>query len=1311
MKVKEVKYTVFSPQNNDDQSLLDAELDLRKNYPRLLAVLYSKDLWTFALNGDDPPNPNAKFGLKASPVKSFDPHNMYKSNAGTPSSLMSLLCATFIKAIKKQLVLTLVLRRELIPFGSAGLLPGSSHILHIEPKLVETGDLLVSLTTRQHNFELLNEYPVSQRSVNKENTIYLVPSGIRAYLTDETLAESTASKPLNATSIAESLETLHGIQIDVDACTWIRLIPNLAHLNGMTAPVADFFKPVPNNKFLVWPAELCVVQPASKLRATEINWKKEFTDPLSLIDSFVKLKATATTKTPSAVPTAHNTPADVDHLHHTHHIETPSSKPTPDGFPLQATAPITEEPRKEEELSSNKDEWDDLDAELFGGDSPNAEPDFDFFDEPKSATNVITGHANANTDTLMLDNDIDLDDDDDLGLHADLASELEMLAGQDEDGAPESLIPIDTEDKPATHTQTPDPYDIPLHEMMMPSTPPYTDPGAPLPVQSPKTVSRKRSIFSPLNFNPIIKSNVDDKYANGGKFHVASSDTPTGETSGGTPATVLDEGFGKDEGDDDDSEDEGDSESGSESESDEDEVGNSIVTGDDLVSSNMSIPPEGSIEPDLKRIKTDGTPSTQSFEGVISENKAGSLSPGVASNGNPNIWPFLLRMIPLHTMPDQVYLDSPNISKEGSEELVDTLIDQVVWDDSCLSEVIPRGLCFEESECDNLHRAIALVYPEFHPTSLSEYSGIPYNKPQKTPTVIESPLSSFKAPDYSHGTEFITTPPQVKEAQEPAEESKSCFVISQPKVKVKRLHQEISVNASAVHLWNTLSFGSLTGQKDVRVLMLSPKEVSEQATYFLSSLVQVYKKCQLGEMEKMVYSAQGAPGLITAGFNDVDYEDQVLSGFRAAHQILVRGMNYKDIVVIFPDYGEDLTSTISITKIFLKIKQTLLTTSSGKTLPIKVHLKIISSSFVTHDGVFSVLSINRLARMALCIFNNVCNPQDTFAKLSSSPSYKINFQLTERPVAEKILAQDSFIHLAFERSIDKEWCVAAWADNKANVRKVKAWAGSTKTKEPLEKVMDEMWQITISLSSKLKGRKYLVLTRSNGMITDDELLQLKRMSSKSKDLTLILVSMNQNTRLLLKANDPGFPFNQLFNQDESFSGALTSNKVEAAGTVGSSTGLTPSTIFTPQPAVNSPDLFTMGRATTHDSPSEGRHADDGSVINDVSDTVYGLTTDYASPLANTPTRLSIKTGFLIKPVKHTNNKLQAFELNLLSCPSTFSSWDLMHELLIQCRNLATIGELYGVTHPNDSLIPWHVKAVDKAMKCLTHVKIDNGSQT
>jgi hypothetical protein len=1245
-KVSEIKYVVFRS-STDDQALFEAELQLRRDNSKVLAVLYPKELWTFSIDGSEPPAPSSEFQLKQSSTQRFDPRELHKSQGTSSHGLSSLIAATLVKAVKKMLLISLSSRKELVMFGNCGLLEDQDELLLLEPRIMETGDLLISMCSRAHKFEYL-VHQFHSVDINSKYAIYLIPSGIRCYIAGDTLAEALTPRPVNAAKIAMTLQLHHSIIVDKNNCQWVKVIPNLQHLNGMTSQISNFLRPVTNTKSIAWPLELCLIQPVEKIRNGLVSELDDY-DPMSLIDDFVKLKATGTTKTPSTVPTANNTPAEFGVIHS---IEPPTSKPTP----LQSNSLMPSE-QPEAPQDNVPDDWDDLDEELFGGDEV-TDVDFSFFDDGTEPKDDDAELEEALNDALM-------DDDDDAQQVTDLASELELLTGP----TPKAIGSLT-----ASRNGTVDPYDIPLHEMMIPSTPPYTDPGAPLPVASPKA-QRKKSIFSPLTFNPIIKSNVDDKYANGGKFHVSTVETPTGETQ--IPNLPLSDGFsvGHDEGDSEDSE---SSETDNDSMSDEEDDRATLSPkykepSTELLNSapvTVISPAEGSLEPEMKNSRI-STPDIQ-LENVNAD---------LGSNGSPNPLPFLLRSIPVTTMPEHFYDDNPVIE---SISILDEILEQAVWDDSCLADSLPKESDRGSVESENLNRAIAQIFPDFHAISLSELTESSFANPKD----LESPESGFKQSDYSQNHVDYAT------HKDHANHDRNVFVIPEPKVKVKRLNQVISTNASALNLWNLMSFEPLNAAKDFRVLMLSKKSLFEQSDYFLSTFIQTYEKCRLGSVERLHVN-----GLVENGI--VDSNSDLMTALTQLNQQLLRGMNYNEILIVIPDEDQDLKSLVEKVRLFENLKAKLVSTSGKGVIPITVSLKIVPQSFITNNGVLSVVSVNRLTRLSLSIYNKLQKKDEIYTNLSASLPQRIRFQLTQEPIADKILSEDSFIHLAYERSIDKCWFVASWTNEKSEFQKVKAWQLEPETKNSLEGVMDEIWKITVELSKKVSGRKYLVLTRLNGVLADDELLQWKRLTSKTTSLTMVIVSVNTDSGLLLEINDAGFPFDKLFNQDTSFNGNLSSGRLESYPTVGSSTGLTPSTIFTPQP-VNSPDLFSVNRPVTQDSPSE-RYNDDSSILQYISDFVQGLIVEPPMSLTCSSGRVA-RVGFLVKPAANTNNKLQCFEVGVLSCPSTTTSGELLHQLLIQFRNLAKMAELYSISDPRDSLIPWHVTAVSKAMKCLLHIR-------
>lgn len=129
---------------------------------------------------------------------------------------------------------------------------------------------------------------------------------------------------------------------------------------------------------------------------------------------------------------------------------------------------------------------------------------------------------------------------------------------------------------------------------------------------------------------------------------------------------------------------------------------------------------------------------------------------------------------------------------------------------------------------------------------------------------------------------------------------------------------------------------------------------------------------------------------------------------------------------------------------------------------------------------------------------------------------------------------DIFLHVAYERSIDKNWFSAAWSDAFGDVNYIKSWfclgngnanqTASTQSNN-ISSITDDMWTISNSLFKKLNddmnskscalgGKKFLVLTRVNSIIPDDELVHWKRLSVKHKEISLIVLSVSDAPKVI-----------------------------------------------------------------------------------------------------------------------------------------------------------------------------------------------------
>lgn len=127
------------------------------------------------------------------------------------------------------------------------------------------GDLIVC-TMQKSNLQLFNSsiLPVDDENDLSSNfIIYLTPSGIRCHLFDnlKVLNSFTYTSPKNKDHVLNLLKLATGIDLSQEEnLLWVKLIPNLQHLNNQTSKISKFIHSVDNKKYILWPWKLCLLQ-------------------------------------------------------------------------------------------------------------------------------------------------------------------------------------------------------------------------------------------------------------------------------------------------------------------------------------------------------------------------------------------------------------------------------------------------------------------------------------------------------------------------------------------------------------------------------------------------------------------------------------------------------------------------------------------------------------------------------------------------------------------------------------------------------------------------------------------------------------------------------------------------------------------------------------------------------------------------------------------------------------------------------------------------------------------------------------------
>ncbi|CDO92076.1 unnamed protein product [Kluyveromyces dobzhanskii CBS 2104] len=899
--------------------------------------------------------------------------------------------------------------------------------------------------------------------------------------------------------------------------------------------------------------------------------------------------------------------------------------------------------------SSGNPEDVDFDKELFGEDS----------DEDVNSKNNIDEMASVKeiTDEMF---DLAEDDDDVDGLTND-SSKSENAGSNEFPGANERKTRVKR-----TY------LDIPVDVITIEKTPSlYEDPGAPLPIETPK--DRKKSIFAPLNFNPIFESNVDNKYKNGGKFSVNSNFNEEPVQFGISTSNVSS------------SEDEDSDFSPS------DFNNNGVFAGKGLIydprENDMPIiepatyepmpkdtlpelinPPSASkddcaassynlmgslmekpIKTNVEAIWKPGSNKSEKAE-LVTNQKVGGNGPYTSSASNPNnttyfentpslgpetlydnskpanilsaiepelkseqgtqtaeqgqsessrILPYLLRHMPLFSLPDAFLCKNPSLPPgKDLEDILDILTDQIVFNNDMFSD---------EGVKDSYFKGI------------KDYSvGI----------VSDTMKLLFGSFSKLHGNEIID----------------DIFYLPEPSVFVKKAEDTIKIKSSSCYFSEYLNLKPNRGVKNFRALALTT-EAKNDCMSFISQMSQTYSNHELGFCELTKLTNEDNKGLIY--LKNFNQDTLLLLSAQIVSFCSTALSNIKNIplLILLPINRLSLADCISMILKFHVIRKEV----KSKLPKAEVLLRLVDIDFLKNP----LTSTNAYTSLCVAIYNSLPPNSTKVTSLTNDLPKQIEFRTLKNTSLS--IYYDNYIHLAYLRSIDREWLCAAWSDTKGVESFVKTWyVGNSRTR--FEQVCNEIWKITLQLASKNFGNVCLVLTRLDSVLPDDELIHWRRLSVATKDLHLAVVCVGDNTKLSLFDEDKTYPtFKPFFRSKQNVQGKGTDN------------------------------------------------IDDFEIIN-IDEEVHGIIFSNPLQLANSQHRCAIKSGALIRFAKSEgDNFIDKFEVNLLNCPHADSS-TLLKEILKQYRNLAGLNAWFGVSYGSDNYMPWHVVAVKHVMNSIVHVK-------
>ncbi|CUM66412.1 uncharacterized protein PRCAT00004076001 [Priceomyces carsonii] len=614
-------------------------------------------------------------------------------------------------------------------------------------------------------------------------------------------------------------------------------------------------------------------------------------------------------------------------------------------------------------------------------------------------------------------------------------------------------------------------------------------------------------------------------------------------------------------------------------------------------------------------------------------------------------------------------------------------------------------------------------------------------------------------------------------------EDETFFRLPASKIRVHKNDAIINLSSTGVNFWKYLNFSPLHGRKNFQVLLIS--ENGSFNTEFLNSLIYNYRDCNFGDISKVnLKTSDTRPDLESINDGLLLFNKENEQSYNSFYkQVNVRLTSLVELIklalinktsgfefdrpflLLFLNFNENLNSLLKIASIFKNFENAL----KDHQLPlVQMFTKVLPGAFfvkrINNQSHLRILSTINTSKISMNLYNQCPNDLEkrsysntTFTKLVRDKPNAIPFRSFNKNSKENENSSndDIFLHLAYERSIDKSWISAAWSDPHGNVTFTKSWCSTFdkrnggKGPNELESITDEMWSISIEIFKRLSdeavnkpsgfgGRRFLILTRINSIIPDDELIHWKRLSLKQNDVSLVVLSVNQSPKLVFsklsspKANEsnthlqpqqqrPQDLSNDRLLDFPSFRNYSVNSSPAAVGMMTS-----PANSFqSPQQFLNVPGIFLSPQdiATNGAMNSNGTNIDSNLTICDPRREIFAAVPEVPLPSFNSPTRLGMKIGYLLKELE-TNDYL-VFEVSLLSCSSFWNTRLLMKIILNHYKKLIVLNDILGLRDIDaevsnedpssdkfkkieiSSTIPWHIAAVTKSLDYLVHVNVED----
>ena len=545
------------------------------------------------------------------------------------------------------------------------------------------------------------------------------------------------------------------------------------------------------------------------------------------------------------------------------------------------------------------------------------------------------------------------------------------------------------------------------------------------------------------------------------------------------------------------------------------------------------------------------------------------------------------------------------------------------------------------------------------------------------------------------------------------------FSLPPPQLEVRRSDSILSILPSAINFWENLGLGPSKGNKDVCAIGVHPnfEGMAANASAFLDQMRSAYESFRLGSHEKV-----GAKDLInslipfTLRSSQVSNDSQNLASLKQSMEDLAElketmarlsrvisslPLEEKNMVIYFMYPVDNGPLLVQICTAFQHLFNLYRRTVAEKRINTRneLVLQLVPLDFVASPTSIMVPLPTEYASLAMEVYDRCIN----FPLASSAPAIlleqplpkSIDFKMSATPSAS-VLQENSCLHIAYAQSIDDRWIAAAWTDNGGTHQMTASYCLGRKNEPismPFSDVANEIWETTMDIISAKKIHWRVMITRI-GVMDPSEIefwAGLQATESEAQiNLTLITVQTDPSLRLL----------------PPSITLSPTSNTAQSVITPVSTPQALQSSIVSPDQSQSTPPSRDTGGSAATPGENAAEPEADARLI-DYTDQTWGAVLAHRlnnsnSLLESTPALIS---GYLIKRGgMNLDDPPIVMEVNIVYSevtgnPRTFHE-GLLREIFGYYRGLGTLARARSIVDSVKDIRPWHIAAVEKAVKAL-----------